>query len=536
MGRCSSCPMGFTVCGLACTDTRADSNHCGRCDNRCETGLACVSGACQACPSGQTACGGACVDTAANRLHCGRCSNRCPLGENCVSGLCCGDTSCSGCPDGCIINGACVTSRARNPANDCQECRPSSDPRGWTDRADAQSCATGGRAGLCLGGFGARACCTGCWNGSACSAGTSGTSCGVGGDRCIACECPADSCSGGACSAQGPWAEVFAGVFYTCARKADGTIWCWGYNAGAQLGTGDTTERLSPTQVGSDNDWTSLSAGFNNGDRGHVCAIKRDRSLWCWGWNGTGCLGTGDRVNRTAPVMVGVTRDWAQVSVGDLHTCARKLDGTLWCWGNNSQGELGTGDGRSSDTPARVGNGVEWSFIAAGGPITCGIQTDRTLWCWGRNNEGLLPFPDNMQRGQPTMVGSDTNWSRVWLASGGLALKTDGTLWTWGFNGMTASGTAPRAVMGGYSDWVSGAISYIGSCGIRRDGTLWCWGGRDGVPARVSQISDIASVAHTDHTCARSASGAMWCWGSNRFGMLGLGDRTDRNAPARLCP
>jgi alpha-tubulin suppressor-like RCC1 family protein len=38
-------------------------------------------------------------------------------------------------------------------------------------------------------------------------------------------------------------AEVAVGLDYTCARKTDGTLWCWGYNSYGQLGDGTTVEK-----------------------------------------------------------------------------------------------------------------------------------------------------------------------------------------------------------------------------------------------------------------------------------------------------
>jgi alpha-tubulin suppressor-like RCC1 family protein len=36
---------------------------------------------------------------------------------------------------------------------------------------------------------------------------------------------------------------------HTCAVRAAGSLWCWGYNASAQLGDGSATVRLSPVQI-----------------------------------------------------------------------------------------------------------------------------------------------------------------------------------------------------------------------------------------------------------------------------------------------
>jgi hypothetical protein len=108
-------------------------------------------------------------------------------------------------------------------------------------------------------------------------------------------------------------------------------------NTSSQLGLGDTTQRISPVQVGVDTTWQSVSAGGT-----HTLAIKTDGTLWAWGINNNGQLGLGDTNQRTSPVQVGVDTTWQSVSAGSGHTLAIKTDGTLWAWGYNNYGQLGT--------------------------------------------------------------------------------------------------------------------------------------------------------------------------------------------------
>ena len=65
--------------------------------------------------------------------------------------------------------------------------------------------------------------------------------------------------------------------------------------------------------------------------------LMADGTLWMWGDNSYGQLGTGSTVNSSAPikVMTGVK----MVSLGLQHSAAVKTDGSLWTWGSNSSGE-----------------------------------------------------------------------------------------------------------------------------------------------------------------------------------------------------
>ena len=45
------------------------------------------------------------------------------------------------------------------------------------------------------------------------------------------------------------WAEVTAGGGFACARKTDGSVWCWGANASGQLGNGTTLDQSVPTPI-----------------------------------------------------------------------------------------------------------------------------------------------------------------------------------------------------------------------------------------------------------------------------------------------
>src|SRR5947208_1201552 len=74
--------------------------------------------------------------------------------------------------------------------------------------------------------------------------------------------------------------QVSAGAYHTLARRADGTVWAWGWNGVGQLGDGTTASRSMPVRVQGLTNVVSVSAGVY-----HSLAVTADGSVWSWGWN-----------------------------------------------------------------------------------------------------------------------------------------------------------------------------------------------------------------------------------------------------------
>ncbi len=83
------------------------------------------------------------------------------------------------------------------------------------------------------------------------------------------------------------------------------------------------------------------------------------------------------------------------VATGSTHACALLDDGTVWCWGSNLGGQLGSWEYETeppmsmSATPIRVPGVTGATAIAASGLSTCAIDRGR-LVCWG----GSPPWGD----------------------------------------------------------------------------------------------------------------------------------------------
>lgn len=142
---------------------------------------------------------------------------------------------------------------------------------------------------------------------------------------------------------------VAAGDSHSCAILQGGRVTCWGENRYGQLGDGTTRRRLAPVSV------SGLSRGVSALSLGgrHSCAIVGG-IVKCWGGNLFGQIGDGTRRRRLVPVRVsGLRAEAIAIAVGDGHSCALTMSEGLRCWGYNGWGQLGDGNRRESAEPRR---------------------------------------------------------------------------------------------------------------------------------------------------------------------------------------
>ena len=346
------------------------------------------------------------------------------------------------------------------------------------------------------------------------------------------------------------WTAVISRGYAVRAVKSDGSLYAWGINPGGELGDGTTTTRLTPTHIGSDNDWVVATGGWNDWSMG----LKSDGSLWAWGWNGYGLFGNGTYTDSLVPIRVGSGNDWVAVSCGNWHTVALRSDGTIWTWGVNNDGQLGDGTTTWRATPLEVLQIGCHPRVAVGEYHTAAIKGDGSLWTWGKNDHGQRGDGDPAWRNAPARIGSANDWVAVACGtSHTVALKSDGSLYAWGLNyyGEVGDGTtddkyAPTRI-GTANDWTAIACGSMHTVALKSDGSLYAWGQNavgqlgDGTnddrhtPTRVGTANDWVAVAcGSYHTLALKSDGSLWAWGHNHYGELGNGTTDDSNAPTRI--
>lgn len=257
---------------------------------------------------------------------------------------------------------------------------------------------------------------------------------------------------------------VAAGLWHSLARKADGTVWSWGYGSTGQMGNGSINQQWFPVQALGLVNVGSIAAGSY-----HVFAIDGTSNLWAWGFNNAGQLGDGTTMDRTSPVLVPGISNVRTVAGGEDHTVAVTQDGTVWAWGDNDDGQIGNGAPNSTDytTPQQVPGLSGAIAVSAGNDSSFALKSDGTVWAWGDNTYGQLGDGTTTDRATPVQVTGLTGVTRI--AAGYfhvLALRNDGTVRSWGRNtygqlgnGTTTDSHSPVTVTGVNANGTCGPLS-----------------------------------------------------------------------------
>lgn len=274
---------------------------------------------------------------------------------------------------------------------------------------------------------------------------------------------------------------IGGGASFTVALKNDSTVWTWGSNADGELGNGSVAGFSNiPVQVGSLTSVVSIARGIQN-----ACALRSDGTVWNWGYNGYGELGNGT-VNgfNNIPVQVSGLTGITAIAGGAYHSLALKKDGTVWAWGYNGSGELGNGNNTNTLVPVQVSGLTGVTAIACGNSFSIVIRNDSTVWTWGSNLEGELG--NGVSNNGSYFAVQVSGLTKVIAIAGGvhhtLALKKNGTVWAWGYNGLGQLGNGTNkdsnipVQVNGLSGITAVAAGYAHSLAMKNNGKIWDWG------------------------------------------------------------
>ena len=173
------------------------------------------------------------------------------------------------------------------------------------------------------------------------------------------------------------------------------------------------TSNFIPTQLTSISTWQKIDSSWD-----HYLGIAGGK-LYSWGWNNIGQLGRNVSLFDFIPGQIGTESDWTYISANGqnlrLGSSYAIRDGKLYAWGQNSFGQLGIGNTTNQSTPQQVGSNSDWTKIAAGPRQAIGIRNNN-IFTWGEiptllaggGGGGMFSTVTN-----PTFFNSDYNWTHI---------------------------------------------------------------------------------------------------------------------------
>ncbi len=270
------------------------------------------------------------------------------------------------------------------------------------------------------------------------------------------------------------------------------------------------------------------------------CVVLPGQGLKCWGYNAFAALGLGDTQNRgfnvahmgeNLPLLdLGTDLEIAQVTGGSGFHCAVFVDGRVKCWGDNYLGALGLGLGdiaphrmvgdESADMGENLpfldlGSDLRVRQLSSGNKFTCAVFDTGVLKCWGSASWGAVgrptesgKTPESMGDNLPLVdVGSGRTVKRVAAGYGHTCaiLDNDG-LKCWGLGGNGRLGLGSTHNIGDEVGEMGESLPYVSL----PDGKI---------PRDISLGDAHTCVVFTDHSLA--------CWGENNYGQLGIESTDD---------
>ena len=304
--------------------------------------------------------------------------------------------------------------------------------------------------------------------------------------------------------------SVSAGMLHTTFLTEDGDVYAFGFNNRGPLGLGDEDSRQSAVKIDALDDVEIT--GIENGN-GVSYALAADGTLYAWGSNTNGQLGTGDQEERLVPTAVEALSEETVVAVssGTSHTLALTADGEVYAFGSNTDNQVDGSDDRRVIDPVLVdGLPADIVGVTADGKTSFAVTADGRVFGWGQSDKGQL------------LQGTDNG---------------DGT-----FTVDPADVAAPVELTGLPDNVIDVKGGARWAVALTEDGDVYAWGpndegptgGLDGDPAAESDVSFLPTkIAELDDVniveiqpgpnsiIAVSDTGAVFTWGSNSDGRLG---------------
>jgi E3 ubiquitin-protein ligase HERC3 len=268
-------------------------------------------------------------------------------------------------------------------------------------------------------------------------------------------------------------------------------------------------------------------------------AVARHHSLYTFGRNFHGQLGSGDFEDRPSPQAVSLGFQPCQsdatleeettaavVACGIHHSACMSRRGELFSWGMCRNGELGQGRWASIEVQKPIQcflPQLRVVSISCGANHTLAIGESGSLWSCGSNVSGQLGNGTFLDSPHLNLVQNLPGVRMVSTAAGtahSVALASDGSLYTWGDG---TRGQLGHSQLQSMATAQNSIILLLPQKIQRLD------------PNHLSPVDRVTAMsARGFHTLVLTVGGSVLGFGANSSGQLGLGDTADRWKPTRV--
>jgi hypothetical protein len=272
--------------------------------------------------------------------------------------------------------------------------------------------------------------------------------------------------------------DVAVGEQMDCARRKDGSVWCWQDRKGARRSIMVEADKVAVV-------------------KGHVCAIQTKGQIAC------------SRPYAGQITEVPLYRDGVTIVGGPEGYCVDTEDGVLRCGVEDVEK-------KKVKPPSGLPGLKNASGFSVGEKYGCGV-VDTDIWCW--NNERGPGIPKTMAAvagARGTAVGRER----------ACVFTEAGELWCYDLSSEDKPHKTQPTKVAGWSGIQKLSMAYSSDqrdrlCALKTDGTVGCSElGGDGASASFAPPTPIEGVADavqlatgaTAHGCARTQAGTVLCW------------------------
>jgi alpha-tubulin suppressor-like RCC1 family protein len=303
-----------------------------------------------------------------------------------------------------------------------------------------------------------------------------------------------------------PASTNVAQLDYNCIRHTNGSVDCTGTGDHGELGDGGVMLSPIPVQVPGLTEVTDINIAHTN-----ACAVKRDKSLWCWGPSKPTAHGTLGGAFIPAQYVSACRTD------GGAIRCGYAFNPGSW------DEESFRPPGITSAKTAAMHRDSSICVVDDKGAVQCRH---------GLSEGGLAPKWQPLASPSPVAELAP-------LAVGFCARHTNGRVSCWVDHRYdndddfleTLPKRATLKYIAGLEDVTQLAAGQNVACAITKSTDVWCFHSEEGKPTKLPALTGATSLgANSHHTCA-VVKGDVWCWGDNFLGQLGNGAGTARIQP-----